>query len=50
MEYSEAAVQDKLGQFLRGFEDERRELEYRIQISNLAATQGKSIIVDYPDR
>ncbi|MGA2875131.1 MAG: LAGLIDADG family homing endonuclease [Nitrososphaerales archaeon] len=49
MEYSEAAVQDKLGQFLRGFEDDRRELKYRIQISNLAATQGKSIIVDYPD-
>lgn len=49
MEYSEAAVQDKLGQFLRGFQDERNELKYRIQISNLAATQGKSVIVDYPD-
>jgi replicative DNA helicase Mcm len=49
MEYSEAAVQDKLGQFLRGFQDERNELKYRIQISNLAAIQGKSVIVDYPD-
>ncbi|MHB1868464.1 MAG: minichromosome maintenance protein MCM [Nitrososphaerales archaeon] len=49
MEYSEAAVQDKLGQFLGGFVDERNELKYRIQISNLSANQGKSITVDYPD-
>ncbi|HVB12995.1 MAG TPA: hypothetical protein VNE86_07660, partial [Nitrososphaerales archaeon] len=49
MEYSESAVQDKLGQFLGGFVDERNELKYRIQISNLSATQGKSVTVDYPD-
>ncbi len=49
MEYSEAKVKDFFVDFLKGYTDERNELKYRIQISQLPAKATRSVIVDYGD-
>ncbi len=49
MEYTEAKVKDIFVDFLKSFKDERGELKYRIQISQLPSRGGRSVIVDYPD-
>ena len=49
MEYSEAKVKDIFVEFFKGYKDERNELKYRIQISQLPAKGAKSVVVDYPD-
>ena len=49
MEYSEARVKDLFEEFLGSYKDERNELKYRTQISQLPARQSKSVVVDYPD-
>ena len=49
MEYSEAKVKDIFVEFLKSYKDERNELKYRIQISQLPAKGGRSVLVDYPD-
>ncbi|MDG6996172.1 MAG: hypothetical protein JRN52_09635 [Nitrososphaerota archaeon] len=49
MEYTEAKVKDIFVDFLKSYKDDRGELKYRIQVSQLPSKGGKSIIVDYPD-
>ncbi|MGI0091269.1 MAG: minichromosome maintenance protein MCM [Nitrososphaerales archaeon] len=49
MEYSEAKVKDIFVDFLKGYKDERNELKYRIQISQLPSRGSKSVTVDFPD-
>src|SRR5438309_4702588 len=48
-ELTDARVKDELVNFLKTFRDNRRELKYRTQISQLPAKGGKSVLVDYSD-
>lgn len=49
MEYSEAKVKDVFVDFLKSYKDERNELKYRIQISQLPGKGGRSVLIDFPD-
>ena len=49
MEYTEARVKDIFVDFLKSFKDDRGDLKYRIQVSQLPSRGGRSIVVDYPD-
>jgi replicative DNA helicase Mcm len=49
LEYSESKIKDLFVEFLKTFKDNKNELKYRIQISQLPAKNGKSVVVDFPD-
>ena len=49
MEYTEAKVKDTFVDFLKSYKDQKNELKYRVQVSQLPVNATRSLVVDYSD-